>query len=345
MKRLIVPSIIGGLLFAVLAIPKIWLALAFYEEAGWLYAKTYFTRTLIDFLFAWVIALVVWIQLERKPVVTTAAFCLAALVVTAFWFTPVRNAPRSFRQDMPFLYKYIEAEPLRALPRVPDTRVARSETPAERTPSSEEPQTSTEAEAVEPQGPEQLIEQTFYTVIRAMKTYDYETVLTLSDQKTWEYFGEIKNLALTADRSVLEKLKPINRFQVLALRHIKDAQELAGMSDKRLFEQAVLQGWFYVGDKPDVRIDYIDLMPGETEAMADIIFRSIIPDERLEFTKEQGIWKMNLLQLLPRQEENMLTTLHERGQSEDEFFRNFLKEETGRDPSPDIWEPLLPEQG
>ena len=342
MKRLIVPITVGGIVFAVLAIPKVWLALAYLEEAGWTYAKSYFTRILIDFLFAWVIALVVWIQLERRPLITTAAFCLSALCVSAFWFSPIKNAPRSFRQDMAFLYKYIEAEPLRALPRIPEKRVVKSEPslnerPAPANPKVEEPN--------QRQGPEQLIEETFYAMLRALKKYEYEAVLTLADQKTWQYFTELKKLALTADRSVLEKLKPINRFQVLAMRHIKDAQELADMDEKKLFEQAILQGWFYVGDKPDVRIDYIDLLPGGTEAMADIIVKSIIPDERLEFTREQGIWKMNLLKLLPRQEENLMTTLHERGQSEEEFFKNFLKEETGRDPSPDIWDPLFPEQG
>jgi hypothetical protein len=102
-----------------------------------------------------------------------------------------------------------------------------------------------------------------------------------------------------------------------------------------------------VGDKPEVRIDYIDLLPGGNEAIADIIVNSIIPDERLEFSRDKGIWKMNLLQLLPRQEEKILTTLLQRGQSEEEFFWNFLKQETGRAPSPDIWEPVIasPEQG
>lgn len=342
MKRLIVPIVVGGILFVVLAIPKVWLALAYMEEAGWAYAKSYFTRILIDFLFAWVISLVVWIQLERRPLITTAAFCLSAVFVSAFWFSPIKNAPRSFRQEMAFIYNYIEAEPLRALPRIPRKRVAPPEPSLEETRSPASPSLEEQPAA---QGPEQLIEETFYAMLRALKKYDYETILTLADQKTWQYFTELKNLALTADRSVLEKLKPINRFQILALRHIKNAQELADMNEKKLFEQAVLQGWFYVGDKPDVRIDYIDLLPGGTEAQADIIVKSIIPDERLEFTREQGIWKMNLLQLLPRQEENLMTTLHERGQSEEEFFKNFLKEETGRDPSPDIWEPLMPEQG
>jgi hypothetical protein len=196
----------------------------------------------------------------------------------------------------------VEAEPLRALPRAPSKRVAQSEKAPELAPGT---LPTTVEQEPEPQGPEQHVEQTFYTILRAIKKYDYDTVLTLSDQKTWDYFTELRELALTADRAVLEKLKPINRFQILALRHLKGAQELVGMNEKRLFEQAVLQGWFYVGDKPDVRIDYIDLMPGGNEALADIIVKSIIPDERLEFTRDQGIWKMNLLQLLPRQEENM----------------------------------------
>jgi hypothetical protein len=342
MKRLIFPICIGSALFVVLAIPKVLLGLAFFDEAGWIYAKPYFVRLLIDFLFAWVVSLVVWLQLERRAWIATLAFCFSTLLVSAFWISSFKNAPRSFRQEMAFIYDYIEAEPVRALPRPP--QVAERSKPESESPIPEAPRVPEETVKV---GPEKQVEQTFYALLRALKKYEYDTVLTLADQKTWKYFAELKDLALTADRDVLEKLKAIDRFQVLALRHIKNGEELSNMTDKGLFEQAVLQGWFFVGDKPDVRIDYIDLLPGGNEAVADIIVNSIIPDERLEFTREQGIWKMNLLQLLPRQEEKILATLHERGQTEEEFFRNFLKQETGRDPSPSIWDPVLPnpEQG
>ena len=334
MKRLILPIFIGSLVFGVLAIPKTWLALAYLEEAGWSFAKTFFTRIFIDFVFAWVIFLVVWLQLERRRWIATSAFCFSALFVSVFWLTPIKNAPRSFRQEMAFIYDYIEPEPLLT---ISDPRVVRSTPQLERVQNVPPAEMEQEPVVV---GPEKQIEQSFYAILRALKKYDSAAVLALADERTWKYFTELKDLALTADRAVIEKLKPIDRFQVLALRHIKDRQELTNMTEEGLFEQAVLQGWFFVGDKPDVRIDYIDLLPGGNEAMADIIVNSIIPDERLEFTRDEGIWKMNLLQLLPRQEEKIMTTLHERGQSEEEFFWNFLKQETGKDPSPDIWEPL-----
>ena len=343
MKRLIIPIVIGSVVFGALAVPKLWLALAYLEEAGWVYAKTFFTRILIDFLFAWVISLVVWLQLERRPWITTLAFCLSAILVTAFWYKPIKTAPRSFRHPMAFLYDLIEADPVRELKVIP--RLASK--PREKTkpepatvPPKNEPQP-------EPVGPEKQVEDTFYTLLRALKKYEYDTVQMLADDKTWAYFTQLKELALTANRDVLEKLQPIDRFQVFALRHIKNAAELSLMTEKSLFRQAVLQGWFFVGDKPDVRIDFIDILPGGNEAQADIIVNSIIPDERLEFILEKGIWKMNLLQLLPRQQEKMMATLEERGQSETEFFWNFLKQETGKDPSPDIWDPLIesPEQG
>ncbi|MCB1122520.1 MAG: hypothetical protein KJT03_13285 [Verrucomicrobiae bacterium] len=337
MKRLILPFIIGGLVFGALAIPKVWLALAYLEEAGWIYAKSYFSLLLIDFLFAWVISLVVWLQLDRRAWIATLAFCCSAICVTAFWYKPLKQAPRSFRQEMAFLYKYIEPDPVQELPRVPRPRIEKSEPEVAKAEPLPEANLPEQPNLV---GPEKQIEETFYAVLRAIKTHDADSVLTLSDQSTWKYFGELKDLALTANREVLEKLKPIDRFQVLALRHIKNREELTHMTDRGLFEQAVLQGWFYIGDKPDVRIDYIDILPGGKEAMADIIVNSIIPDERLEFIQQQGLWKMNLLKLLPHQEEKLLATVHERGQTEEEFLWNFLKQETGREPASNIWEPL-----
>ena len=345
MKRLIIPFLIGSILFGVLAIPKVLLGLSYFEEAGWAHAKPFFVRVLIDLIFAWVVSLVVWLQLERRAWIATLAFCFSTLLVTAFWLSAFKNAPRGFRQNVAFLYEYIDPAPLRALPRVPTEVVDRKDTKPNRSvPVPTREKVEEEQEVV---GPEKLVEKTFYGVLNALKKYQADTVLALADENTWDYFTELKNLALTADREVIEKLKPIDRFQVLALRHIKDREELTEITEKSLFTQAVLQGWFFVGDKPEVRIDYIDLLPGGNEAIADIIVNSIIPDERLEFSRHQGIWKMNLLQLLPRQEEKILTTLHQRGQSEEEFFWNFLKEETGRDPSPDIWEPVIasPEQG
>lgn len=345
MKRLLIPIIIGSVLFGALAVPKVVLGLAYFEEVGWIYSKPVFVRILIDFLFAWVVAIVVWLQLERRPWITTLAFCFSTLLVTAFWIAAFKNAPRGFRQNMAFLYEYIDANPLRALPKVPQDIAERVEPEAGAPAQRGFPVEENEPEPMV--GPEKQVEQTFYAVLKALKKYESSTVLTLADQNTWSYFSDLKNLALTADREVIEKLKPIDRFQVLALRHIKNREELAEITEEGLFRQAVLQGWFFVGDKPEVRIDYIDIMPGGNEAMADIIVNSMIPDERLEFSREKGLWKMNLLQLLPRQEEKILMTLHQKGQSEEEFFWNFLQQETGRKPSPDIWDPIIstPEQG
>ena len=81
--------------------------------------------------------------------------------------------------------------------------------------------------------------------------------------------------------------------------------------------------------------------------MADIIVNSVIPDERLEFYRQGGSWKMNLLTLLPHQEEKLMATLRDNQQTEQEFFLDFLERETGKTPSPDIWNPVEnePEQG
>ena len=343
MKRLLIPGALCLLVFAALSIPKVQLGLAFLEEAGWMYAKPLFVRLVIDFLFGWVVALVVWLQLERRPWVSASAFCLSALVVSGFWITSIQNAPRSFRQDASYVYRFIEANPLRELRRVEPLKLSKS-TQARSAGQKEEPTTPSEAEA---KGPEQEIEETFYTLMRALKRRDAETVLQLADERTWSYFSDLKDLALTADREVLEKLKPIDRFQVLALRHIRNPRDIAEITQKNLIIQAVNQGWFYLGDKPDVRIDFVDLLPGGNQAMADIIVNSVIPDERLEFIRQDGFWKMNLLTLLPRQEEKLMARLQETQQTEQEFFLDFLERETGKTPAPDIWDPVAtePEQG
>lgn len=343
MIRLLVPGTLCLLVFAALCIPKVQLGLAFFEEAGWRYAKPLFVRLVIDFLFAWVVALVVWLQLDRRPWVSAAAFCLSTLVVSGFWITSVQNAPRSFREDASYVYQFIEAKPLRDIRGLERVALSRSR-PAKSPAQAEEPRAASETEV---KGPEQEIEETFYTLMRALKKRDATTVLQLADERTWSYFADLKDLALTADREVLEKLKPIDRFQVLALRHIKNPRDIAEITQENLFTQAVVQGWFYVGDKPDVRIDYVDLLPGGNQAMADIIVNSVIPDERLEFARQDGLWKMNLLTLLPRQEEKLMARLRDTQQTEQEFFLDFLERETGKIPSPDIWNPVTgePEQG
>ncbi|MBC9889414.1 MAG: hypothetical protein F7B06_06090 [Opitutae bacterium] len=343
MKRLLVPGVLCLLVFAALSIPKFQLALAFFEDAGWRYAKPVFVRLVIDFVFGWVVALVVWLQLDKRPWVSASAFCLSTLIVSCFWITSIQNAPRSFRQDASYLYRFIEAKPLRVVRRVEPLKLPPS-TPVNSPTPKEEPGAPSEPEVKDP---EEEIEETFYTLMRALKKRDAATVLPLADERTWGYFSELKDLALTADREALEKLKPIDRFQVLALRHIKAPRDIARITRANLFMEAVVQGWFYVGDKPDVRIDFVDLLPGGNQAMADIIVNSVIPDERLEFYHQGGSWKMNLLTLLPHQEEKLMATLRDNQQTEQEFFLDFLERETGKTPSPDIWNPVEnePEQG
>ena len=165
MKRLIIPGALCLLLFAVLSIPKVQLALAYLEEAGWSYAKLYFIRLLIDFLFAWVISLVVWLQLNRRPWVSGLAFCFSTLVVSAFWITSLQNAPRSFRQNAAYVYDFIEAKPLREFRRIQQVRIPKS-TPAKPPLQRGEPKSPTESVA---KGPEQQIEETFYLIMRALK--------------------------------------------------------------------------------------------------------------------------------------------------------------------------------
>lgn len=330
------PALLAALLFIILAIPKVLLGVSYFHLGGWNEAKSIFSWLFMDFLFTWAIAWVIWLQMGKRAWPAFGSFCAASALATLFWITPFSEAPSSFREHVAFLYPdkhNSQAEPQLPKPSDDDWLTRYKAMLPEETNYTESKLALT---------PEEEIQETFDALLRALKTRDVAKVRLLSDKNTLQYFDQLRDMVWSADRASLEKLKPIDRLQVLVYRHILMHQDEArrNITSEALFTQAIEQGWFYVGDSPDVRVDYIDLIPGGTEAHSDIIINSIIPEERMDFYKEGGMWKCNLLKLLPSQQEKLLANMHQQALSEQEFLKEMLHRQTGTPMDSSVWTPL-----
>lgn len=330
------PALIAALVFILFAIPKVLLGVSHFHLGGWDAARPVFSWLLMDLLFTWGVSWVIWLQMGKRHWPACASFCVSSALATLFWLTPFSEAPAEFREEMAFLY-----------PARTEVQEFQKDTPVQDSDWLSRydrllAEQADEGDSASALTEEEKIAETFDALLRALKTRDVAKVRLLSDQKTLAYFDQLRDMVWSADRKSLEKLKPIDRFQILVYRHILMHQDhrLHDITAESLFSQAVEQGWFYLGDGPDVRVDYIDLIPGGTEAHADIIIHSIIPDERMDFYKEGGIWKCNLLKLLPSQEEKLLANMHRQAQSEQEFLEDMLRRHTDAPMDPSIWKPL-----
>jgi len=330
---MILPALIAAFLYILLALPKLGVIALNYHLGGWLQAKAILTWLIMDFLFTFSASWVIWLQMGKKHWHACIAFCTTALIATVFWTSPFIDA-RDYLQQQ-------------------STTTMASNSPSNSDDDKDSPRFTqayqkylkdldAQDKDKQPISTEEEIRETFDTLLRALKTRDVATVTLLADQNTHDYFKQLSDMVWSADRATLEKLKPIDRFQVLVYRHIlmHEDEALHQITAEQLFEQAIRQGWFYLGDNPDVRIDYIDILPGNTEASADIIVHSIIPDDRMTFYREEGIWKCDLLKLLPSQQDKLLASMHQKSLTEQDFLEDMLQRQTGQPMSPQVWQPL-----
>lgn len=330
MKRLILPISLSVLLFGILAIPKIQLGLAVYEEKEWLWAKPIFVRVFIDFVFASIVATVIWMQLKRNIWLASTTFCVSTLFVSVFWISPLKRAPEAYRTSHAKIYQYIKAKPITG-GSMRDGEVS-SSSEANHRPSRN----------IEENSPAVLDEETliqyFDEMIRALFRWDREFVVAHCDLSILDYFEEIKKAALEEGKEELTNRRSTDQLIVLSLRHHYSSKRIGGMTPQDVFNHAINYLHISIGSGLGVRIDYMDISEDGLSATADMVVNSLIPEDSLTFRIENGVWKISLLPLIPVRDELMVQRAFDNAVPIEELLMKYLADESERKPSPTLWD-------
>ena len=137
----------------------------------------------------------------------------------------------------------------------------------------------------------------------------------LLSQSTYDYYDEMRQLALYGSADTVKALSLVNQMQVLTLRLRVPTDELESLSSQALIAHAVDQGW--IGKN-----SVLKLQPGKVLADGDVAVLHLIVDGKdagtaFRFNRESRAWRLDLVpttqaphQSLDREQKTNQTQFH-----------------------------------
>ncbi len=154
---------------------------------------------------------------------------------------------------------------------------------------------------------------------------------------THERYDQYRLLALSGSKDELETHVLMTRITVLGIRLRTPADELRTMTGRDLFAHAVDQGWIGKNSATDEGIESI-VITGD-HARANITKNGQPTGLYLHFIKEDGIWRLDMLQIMKVAIAAFDQMFDESGMTEDVFIQRVLETTTGLVVTDDLWVP------
>lgn len=161
------------------------------------------------------------------------------------------------------------------------------------------------------------------------------------DSHTIAYYDNILKLAKTSDSVTVSKMKFWDKTSVMVTRHLFKKEDILNMNGENLFILLVANEMFSDDEKYTktvVQNIEIDGLHAKGEILINEVGKTTI-----KFQKVNNEWKFDLTSMLPAIEQTFDKLLKDINTSvtEDEFLMFVLKEFDSKEPSKDIWKPIL----
>lgn len=158
----------------------------------------------------------------------------------------------------------------------------------------------------------------------------------LISEKTLRHYDQLRQLALTGDANELKELPSFNRLVVLAIRHNVSTTTLRKMQGKDIFSYGVKNQWVSKDSVAPFELGNITIYGNY--AGGDISLSGSMTSSQLEFRKESGVWRLNLMPLLERVGRERSAQLNS-NQDENKAILSILEQMSGRKVDAGIWTP------
>ena len=181
--------------------------------------------------------------------------------------------------------------------------------------------------------------QTLENYRKATLAFEGETAAGLVNQHTFEYFDELRRLAIHADSASVADLPIGERYVVLQLRQAVALTKLRTTSPKEFFVLLVNAGWVE-GTLKTISIGNIHTF--EDWGMASpIVDGKPVTQVTVRFEREEGVWKVDIASVMRYVNVVLRLALEESDVSDHEFLAIALTAWTGIEFSDDLWHPLV----
>jgi len=159
----------------------------------------------------------------------------------------------------------------------------------------------------------------------------------LLSQSTYDYYEELRRLALAGDAETVKAQSLVNRFQILLLRLRVPTDQLASLSSRELIARAVDEEWLG-------KVRTLELEPGDVLADGDVATLGIaVPGggatPGFRFQREAGQWRLDLRPTLQVSNVALQMTARQRGLDENAFVFSLLESLIGRKVGAEAWVP------
>lgn len=181
------------------------------------------------------------------------------------------------------------------------------------------------------------VQQAFSAYRAAILAGDGTSAIAHLSTTTFEYYDQMRALALDGEAETVQGLSLINQMQVLMLRLRVRPDALGAMTPRELVAHAVDEGW--IG-----KSSVLAVQPGRVLAEQDVAVLHAIVDGRdagpaFRFNRESGAWRLDLVPTIQAANAGLQMAAERAGVSDSQFMTTLIESVVGREVGAEAWQP------
>lgn len=169
-----------------------------------------------------------------------------------------------------------------------------------------------------------------------------DEVLGILDKQTFAFYEELATKTRELDSLQLSKESIYIITTVLSIRHLASKEEIIAFDGPGLLRYSFENG--PLGQDRREQDGLGEIEHEGDHARAELIVRGKSTPFKYDFYKEDGTWKINLVNDREQINLELNKVLEEKGITMHEYLEVVLKVQNGIPPSKDIWKPVLPDR-
>lgn len=166
-----------------------------------------------------------------------------------------------------------------------------------------------------------------------------QEAVTFVDSRTLRYYSDILQKTKTLDSVGLDKLPIMDKLTILMLRHRATKEEIMQLDGRSLLVYAIERGM--VGKNSVMQLSIGEVLVKSNMAEGQVMVGTAPTSLAYNFFKEEGAWKMDITSVLPEGNAALKKVVKDSEQPENEFLVMLIGNATDKEPSRDIWKPVL----
>lgn len=183
-----------------------------------------------------------------------------------------------------------------------------------------------------------LVKTAYENYKSAILNSNGHTAIKYLDSRTIKYYSDILEHVKSSDSISLERLNPVDKMIVLAIRHLASEKEILSFNGEKLIIYSLNKG--LVGKDGVMQSQIGDVQINDKFATGEFIVNQKIAPFKMHFYKEDNQWKLDLTSLYDVTIVAFKNMINNSGYSENEFLYLILENLSGIKPESNIWRPI-----